>query len=79
MSSKGENILNFGQSRRKVRAAKKAEQKTDKDRKAAENRIRHGRTGAERRQARADAEKAGKALDGKALSKTPAEAPETAE
>lgn len=60
-----------------LRRARKARARAEEKARAAENRVRHGRTGADRRAAKAEAEKAARAADGHRLDRQgpPADAP----
>jgi len=55
MDSKGKNIVDFGTARKKLNKKTKQEARDDKERQAQENRIRFGRTGAEKKKEKLDA------------------------
>ncbi|PCJ71921.1 MAG: hypothetical protein COA62_05015 [Rhodobiaceae bacterium] len=49
MDSKGKNIVDFGHARKNLRQKVKDAARTEKEKKAAENRARFGRTGAQKK------------------------------
>ena len=73
MGSDGGNILNFSSYKKSVRDEKKRTAKKQKEETAAANRVRFGRTGAEKKREKIEAERRARLLDGKKLKDAPEE------
>lgn len=67
MDSDGGNIVNFSSFRKTSRDERKRAAKQEKEKTAAANRVRFGRTGAEKKQAKLEAERRARLLEGKKL------------
>lgn len=67
MDSDGGNIVNFSSFRKTSRDEKKRTAKQEKEKTAAANRVRFGRTGAEKKQAKLEAERRARLHEGKKL------------
>lgn len=70
MDSDGGNIVNFSSYKKSVRDEKKRAAKKQKEETAAANRVRFGRTGAEKKREKTEAERRARLLEGKKLSAT---------
>ena len=64
MDSKDKNIVDFGAARKNLRKKTKQEARDEKERQAQENRIRFGRTGAEKKRDKLEAERTRKTHEG---------------
>lgn len=73
MDSDGGNIVNFSSFKKTSRDEKKRAAKQEKEKAAAANRVRFGRTGAEKKRARIEAERRARLLEGKKLGARPPE------
>lgn len=71
MDSDGGNIVNFSSFRKTSRDEKKRAAKQEKEKTAAANRIRFGRTGAEKKREKLEAERRARLLEGKKLDGLP--------
>ncbi len=67
MDSDGGNIVNFSSFRKTSRDERKRANRQQKEKTAAANRVRFGRTGAEKKQAKLEAERRARLLEGKKL------------
>ncbi|MFN3627246.1 MAG: DUF4169 family protein [Parvibaculum sp.] len=67
MDSDGGNIVNFSAYKKTARDEKKRAAKQEKEKTAAANRVRFGRTGAEKKRAMLEAERRARLLEGKKL------------
>lgn len=67
MDSDGGNIVNFSSFKKTSRDEKKRANRQQKEKTAAANRVRFGRTGAEKKQAKLEAERRARLLEGKKL------------
>ena len=67
MSEKDPNVVNFSAARKLARAARQRDERKARKEQAEANRIRFGRSGAEKKAAREKLKKAGRSLDGKKL------------
>ena len=67
MDSDGGNIVNFSSFRKTSRDEKKRAAKQEKEKVAAANRVRFGRTGAEKKREKLEAERRARLLEGKKL------------
>ncbi len=64
MDSKGKNIVDFGNARKNLRQKAKQDATTEKEKRAAENRARFGRTGAQKQRDKLEAAKHKELHDG---------------
>lgn len=67
MDSDGGNIVNFSSFRKTSRDEKKRAAKQEKEKTAAANRVRFGRTGAEKKREKLEAKRRARLLEGKKL------------
>jgi ATPase subunit of ABC transporter with duplicated ATPase domains len=67
MDSDGGNIVNFSSFRKTSRDERKRANRQQKEKDAAANRVRFGRTGAEKKQAKREAERRARLHEGKKL------------
>lgn len=63
MDSKGKNIVDFGAARKNLRRKAKDQARADKEARAAENRIRFGRTGAQKKRDKLEEDRRRKLFD----------------
>ncbi|MBX3447831.1 MAG: DUF4169 family protein [Parvibaculaceae bacterium] len=75
MDSDGGNIVNFSSYKKTSRAGKKRAAKQEKEKTAAANRVRFGRTGAEKKREKIEAERRARLLNGKKLDDEAADSP----